>query len=84
MDGFLHVTMVDGSTHHMPWKPIRDSYFDWYGSTVSEPNAIRLAEWFDNAMTWQEVSPHLIAIKKAEPNYKQTFNAHDFISRANH
>ena len=84
MDGYLHVTMVDGSTHHMPWKPIRDSYIAWHGLSVSEPDAKDLEEWFDNTMTWKEVSPHLITIKKNEPNYQQTFCDGDFISRVNH
>ena len=82
MDGHLQVTMDDGSIHAMPWRPIRHSYRLCYNFAVSEPSMDELAEWFGDSMTWQEVSPHLVEIEKAKPDYQQAFCDGDFTSQA--
>ena len=82
MDGHLQVTMDDGSIHAMPWRPIREAYKDCYNGTVSEPCRDELKDWFTHCMTWQEVSPHLIEIKKVAPDYQQAFREGNFTLQA--
>lgn len=75
----LVVTMVDGSTHHMPLQPIIDSYKKIHSDNdCPEPDGDDLVDWFSNSMNWEEVEPHLKHVKHGAPDYEEHFNQCDF------